>query len=102
TDWFAADAPGIDTSGSAAVWAGKGLEAVEALGRFGPMVPEEVTGFPPISNIPSPLGPDKALVMDNPSARYAMTAVGDVPQIDVCPVGEPGTTFLVLGSYTPP
>src|SRR5690606_7907705 len=55
TDWFAADAPGIDTSGSAAVWTVKGLEAVEALGRFGPMVPEAVTGFPPIFNIPSPL-----------------------------------------------
>src|SRR5690606_20374315 len=64
TDWFSADSPGVDTSGSAAVWTVEGLEAVEALGRFGAMVPEEVAGFPPIFNIPSPLGPDKALVMD--------------------------------------
>src|SRR5690606_28112556 len=78
TDWFAADAPGIDTSGSAAVWTVDGLEAVEALGRFGSMVPE-VAGRP-IFNIPSPLGPDKALVADDSANRYALTADGDVPK----------------------
>src|SRR5690606_19685627 len=33
--------------------------------------------------------------------RYALTADGDVPRIDVCPVGEPGTAFLILGTYPP-
>src|SRR5690606_542978 len=66
TDWFAADAPGIDPSGSAAVWTGDGLSeaAVEAFGRFGPIVPVEFTGRPRALSIPSPLGYDKAFLLD--------------------------------------
>lgn len=96
-NWFAADAPGLDLTDSAALWHVDGLLAPEVAGRFDPLAINPVPTNTP-RNVPAPTGSDRGIAAtpETGFANHSYIQSGNVPVVS----GQ-NITAMFLACYPP-